>query len=57
MTQHHWLDYFESINGRKPSQLELQVAAIKGEFQTSKQNVLSGRIALVVLIICLLDWY
>ena len=36
MNETEWLDYFETINNRKPSEEEIQQAKANGEFVTSE---------------------
>ena len=38
MNQKEWVEYFEAVNGRKPSMQEFQVAREKGEFVFNKLN-------------------
>ena len=38
MNQKEWVEYFEAVNGRKPSMQEFQVAREKGEFVVNKLN-------------------
>lgn len=38
MNQKEWVEYFEAVNGRKPSMQEFQAAREKGEFVVNKLN-------------------
>lgn len=38
MNQNDWVEYFEAINGRKPSMQEFQVAREKGEFVVERKE-------------------
>ena len=38
MNQKEWVEYFEAVNGRKPSMQEFQVAREKGEFVVNKPD-------------------
>ena len=37
MNQKDWVEYFEAINGRKPSMQEFQEAREKGEFVVERK--------------------
>ena len=39
MNQRDWVEYFETINGRKPSMQEFQEAREKGEFVVEPKDV------------------
>ena len=39
MNQQEWIDYFELVNGRKPSPAELAQAQAAGEFILERPNV------------------
>ena len=38
MNQNDWVEYFEAINGRKPSMQEFQEAREKGEFVVERKE-------------------
>ena len=38
MNQNDWVEYFEAINGRKPSMQEFQAAREKGEFVVERKE-------------------
>ena len=38
MNQKEWVEYFEAVNGRKPSMQEFQAAREKGDFVVNKLN-------------------
>ena len=38
MNQKDWVEYFEAVNGRKPSMQEFQEAREKGEFVVNKPD-------------------
>ena len=38
MNQKEWVEYFEAVNGRKPSMQEFQAAREKGEFVENKPD-------------------
>ena len=39
MNQKDWVEYFEAVNGRKPSMQEFQEAREKGEFVVNKPDI------------------
>ena len=42
MNQQEWIEYFELVNGRKPTPAELSQAQATGEFILERPNVLSS---------------
>ncbi len=42
MNQQEWIEYFELVNGRKPTPAELSQAQAAGEFILERPNVLSS---------------
>ena len=40
MNQQEWIEYFELVNGRKPTPAELSQAQATGEFILERPNVL-----------------
>ena len=41
MNQNDWVEYFEAVNGRKPSMQEFQEAREKGEFVVERKEALA----------------
>ena len=42
MNQQEWIEYFELVNGRKPTPAELYQAQATGEFILERSNILSS---------------
>lgn len=42
MNQQEWIEYFELVNGRKPTLAELYQAQATGEFILERPNILSS---------------